>query len=102
MQKNVQHGLLGQLQSQLQTNSADNHHHDDPNVPESWKWQNQQNIKERAERKGITQTKRKHKAGKKAESSNAATTETKKPKPATIGDGDTPVPAKKAKFSKSK
>lgn len=80
----------------------DSHHHDDPNVPESWKWQNQQNIKDRAERKGITQAKRKQKAGKKAEANkNGVAPSTTKTKQTPNGGSDAPVPAKKAKFSKS-
>lgn len=80
----------------------DIHHHDDPNVPESWKWQNQQNIKDRAERKGITQAKRKQKAGKKADANNiAAEPGAKNAKQTPNGGSDAPVPAKKAKFSKS-
>lgn len=89
-QKNPQHGLLGQLQSQLQSSSADNVHQDnDANVPESWKWQNQQNIKERRERKNKTQRqKNKTQAGKNAEATNGA-----------ADDGATP--AKRGKFAKS-
>lgn len=46
-----QSGLLGQLQSQLQANSSVVKVHDNHNLPESWKWENQINIKARRERK---------------------------------------------------
>lgn len=61
MQNKFQSGLFGQLQSQLQSTDPSVVHgqNDEPNVPESWKWQNQQNILARKERKGKT-TKRKN------------------------------------------
>lgn len=52
LKKTQQNGLLGQLQSQLQVSSVAVHGNDNHNLPESWKWENQMNIKARRERKG--------------------------------------------------
>lgn len=42
--------VIGQLQSQVQ-NQTVFYSADGKNMPESWKWENQQNINERKERK---------------------------------------------------
>lgn len=45
------HGFIGKLQSQVQRSDL-NEISDEFNVPESWKWENQTELKERKERKG--------------------------------------------------
>lgn len=54
LQKTQATGLLGQLQSQLQQNGHEEYRTKvDEHLPESWKWENQMNVKARKERKGI-------------------------------------------------
>lgn len=58
-------GHIGQLQSQVQRTDF-NEVENDFNIPESWKWENQTNVKDRKERKGKNK-KRKAKDGNKNE-----------------------------------
>lgn len=51
LQDTVKRGHIGQLQSQVQRTDF-NEVEIDFNIPESWKWENQTNVKDRKERKG--------------------------------------------------
>lgn len=72
LQDGSKRGHIGQLQSQVQRTDF-NEVETDFNIPESWKWENQTNVKDRKERKG--KNKNKKTKNKKTKQSNEITNE---------------------------
>lgn len=72
--QNGKRSVIGQLQSQVQRNDL-NGGTDEQNVPESWKWENLDRIKDKRERKGKGKNKNRNK--KKKQLKNGSTSEAK-------------------------
>lgn len=66
--------MIGQLQSQVQRNDL-NGAADEQNVPESWKWENLDRMKDKRERKGKGKNRNRNK--KKKQQKNETTNEVK-------------------------
>lgn len=65
--QSAKRSVIGQLQSQVQQNDI-SETNDEHNVPESWKWENLDKIKDRKERKN--KNKKRNKKGKAINESN--------------------------------
>lgn len=61
--QSAKRSVIGQLQSQVQQNDI-SETNDEHNVPESWKWENLDKIKDRKERKNKNKNKKRNKKGK--------------------------------------
>lgn len=70
--QNGKRSVIGQLQSQVQRNDL-NGSTDEQNVPESWKWENLDRIKDKRERKGKGKNKNRNKKKKQQQPANGPT-----------------------------
>lgn len=68
--QNGKRSVISQLQSQVQQNDFDGVS-DKQNIPESWKWENLDKVKDKKERKNKNKNKNKNKKQKQSSESNS-------------------------------